>query len=380
MPLAHWALLSNSLKTARSSHSLAVTAAGHLIVYGGEFKPRIPVDNDHDEKQGISKGSLHAFDLNKSYPSASSDGWRILRPGLTLAANIGNSVPDARVGATAVIDNDQLYMWGGRGGVDMSPLPHEQAGIWKAKLANDASDAIHWEHLKYPTENAPDIRSYHCSVAHNGKIYIHAGCPTSGRLSTLHAFDIATQTWEVLADAPEPPRGGTALALVEIPDLGPILIRYGGFSGSELPFEAGIIDVYVINTNQWHTIHPTPDPTHGSPGSRSVHGLVSFYSPSLPNTVAALYHGERDASSLGHAGAGTFWDDVWTLEKHGKGLLDGWAWSKVDVPGDQLKPEGRGWFPPAMWVDEHRKSRIILQGGLLSSNERSGELWQLEIE
>ena len=137
----------------------------------------------------------------------------------------------------------------------------------------------------------------------------------------------------------------------------------------------------MINTNKWHTVQPSPDPSHGNPGARSVHGFVTFQSrnPSLSSVRAVLYHGERDASNLGHAGAGSFWEDVWLLSKTGSGVTEGWSWKKVDVPEDSPKPEARGWFPSASWVDSNGDTRTILHGGLLSSNERSGELWELTI-
>jgi hypothetical protein len=62
-----------------------------------------------------------------------------------------------------------------------------------------------------------------------GKIYIHAGCPTSGRLATLHSFDIAHRKWSALAPAPGPGRGGTALAVVSLPDEEhPVILRFAG--------------------------------------------------------------------------------------------------------------------------------------------------------
>ncbi|KAF8436643.1 hypothetical protein L210DRAFT_3505811 [Boletus edulis BED1] len=73
-------------------------------------------------------------------------------------------------------------------------------------------------------------------VLYQGKLYIHAGCPASGRLATLHAYDLATDTWYRLADAPAQPRGGTAIAAVTLtPDSELVLIRFGGFDGFQLP-------------------------------------------------------------------------------------------------------------------------------------------------
>jgi hypothetical protein len=154
--------------------------------------------------------------------------------------------------------------------------------------------------------------------------------------------------------------------------------RNEGFAGYELGADH-TLDIYTISTNTWRTVLPSPDSTHGYPGARSVHGFVPFQSKSNPAAIALLYHGERDASSLGHAGAGTFWDDLWLLEYH-KSKDGNLSWKKVDIAEDSKKPEARGWIPSASYVDEHGETKVVMFGGLLSSNERSDELWLLEIE
>ncbi|KAH9858348.1 galactose oxidase [Lenzites betulinus] len=353
-----WSLLSKASSLARSSHAVSATKTGLLIVYGGELKPRTPVDAGTGEDVS-PKGSIHP------------------QP---------QSIPEPRVGATTVWHEGSLYMWGGRGGQEMTPFDPHQIGIWKTAVVVDqgthssTGSGLKWERIAaLNEEQAPSPRSYHTAVAHGGKLYLHAGCPDSGRLTTLHSFDIKERLWKVLASAPEPGRGGTCLVSAIVNGTENLLLRYGGFSGQELPATAGSIDVYSIEQDTWWTAQPAPDPSHGSPGPRSVHGFSPFQSPSQTNALAILYHGERDASTLGHAGAGTFWDDAWVLSKEpGADILSGWAWHKVDV-GQTDVPEGRGWFAPASCVDPDGNSRVLLFGGLLSSNTRSDELWELRI-
>ena len=43
-PVGRWSLRAKGPHSARSSHCIAATKHGQLIVYGGEHKPRIPVD------------------------------------------------------------------------------------------------------------------------------------------------------------------------------------------------------------------------------------------------------------------------------------------------------------------------------------------------
>ncbi|EPQ55309.1 hypothetical protein GLOTRDRAFT_76669 [Gloeophyllum trabeum ATCC 11539] len=354
MAIARWTLLSRVAAKARSSHCAAVTDTGVCLIYGGELKPREPVDT---EPLALSDEALNSA---------------------------GGTVPIPRVGATTVwsAKDKHLYMWGGRGGVDMAPLGPSEVGMWRGSLVNAKAGgavklaSVKWEKVSAKNEEAaPEARSYHASVAHNGKIYIHAGCPEKGRLSSLYTFDVQSHTWTSLAPGPEPGRGGTSLVFGSLKQYGDVLLRFGGFAGYELPTDNSL-DIYSIANDVWHTVVPAPDPEHGHPGPRSVHGFTSFRStsPSLTDAVAVLYHGEGEASNLGHAGAGRFYDDVWLL-LDGK---DGLAWKKVDAVGN--KPEGRGWFPPVSCVRKDGDTMVLLFGGLLSSNERSDELWSLEIE
>ncbi|KAF9238261.1 galactose oxidase [Melanogaster broomeanus] len=366
-----WTLVSSLTNKARSSHCAAVTTTGRLILYSGELLPRIPVE-----------GSLHVFDVES--PSSTPEqanveknnsSWRILNPA-SASAN-PTQLPEPRVGATAVYDpnRESLYVWGGRGGVNMAPLPRHQSGIWRAPLN---TPEFAWERLQCANEEAdeaPSLRSYHASVLAGGKLYIHAGCPDSGRLAALHAYDLDTNKWLKCADAPAEPRGGTAIAAVTLPSSPEqVIVRFGGFAGYQLPKvsegAAPALDIYTPSTNTWSTDYPAADPEHGFPASRSVHGLVPFTAPpgsSHHVPVALLYHGERDASSLGHAGAGQFWDDAWALLRLLRHLCR------------TEKPEARGWFPSASYVHQG-KTRVVLTGGLLSSNARSGEVWVGDVE
>jgi hypothetical protein len=164
-----------------------------------------------------------------------------------------------------------------------------------------------------------------------------------------------------------------------------------GFAGHELPADHSI-DIYTPATDTWIRAVPAlADPTRPGPGARSVHGFVPFRSPAQPSPastastsagpipVALVFHGERDPSSKGHEGVGSFWDDLWVLEH--KADIDGWEfiWREVHVEKDAASPEGRGWFPGVGFVDEEGKSRAVVFGGLLGSGDRSGETWVLEV-
>lgn len=105
------------------------------------------------------------------------------------------------------------------------PDAEEAEGLWTFDPAREE-----WELL--PTEGeAPEGRSYHTMTSIGETVYVHAGCPTSGRLGTLHALDLRTKTWTTLPDAPGNPRGGTVLATIRGSDGKDVLARWGGFCG-----------------------------------------------------------------------------------------------------------------------------------------------------
>lgn len=360
---ARWTLLARVPSLARSSHCLSVTSTGRAILYAGELKPREPIDADNS-----AKGSLHIFDLVPSN-AADSSKWFTVNADFSKA-----SIPIPRVGAASAIIDDRLYVWGGRGGTQMAPLGVEAAGVYRCPVTDDALNGkLVWEKVPAVNESeAPDPRSYHAMVSHASKLYVHAGCPESGRLGDLYSFDVSTGKWATLAPAPGAGRGGTAIAVTKLGN-SDVIVRFAGFAGYQLGSD-NVLDVYNIAANTWSSTVPEADPSHGRPGPRSVHGLVGFQSAKFPNARAVLYHGESEASDLGHAGAGSFWSDVWFLEeKTGAETLH---WKCIPVEG--AGPAGRGWFPSAAWTDEG-ETRVILQGGLLSSNERSDELWSLEV-
>ena len=64
------------------------------------------------------------------------------------------------------------------------------------------------------------------------------------------------------------------------------------------------------------------------PPSSATDGKERTDSNSVP--VALLYYGEKAPSSLGHAGAGEFWDDVWVLLAHPDAKAQ---WKKLNLTG-----------------------------------------------
>ena len=249
-----------------------------------------------------------------------------------------------------------LYVFSGRGGESMSALS-ENGGLWTFTPSTSS-----WS-LVTPADSSaayPEARSYHSTTSDgSGKIFIHAGCPTSGRLRDFWSFDVRSRVWTELPEASGPPRGGTSLCFAA----GKVW-RMGGFDGKEEI--GGSVESFDLASNKWKSFTFHADGLSG-PGARSVATLLPLKVSGKQYLVTVF--GEADPSSLGHAGAGKMLEDAWAFE------LEGQTWSKLDIkeaPGG--KPAPRGWFG-ATAVSDHV---LAVVGGLGEDNERLSDMWTLE--
>ena len=79
--------------------------------------------------------------------------------------------------------------------------------------------------------------------------------------------------------------------------------------------------------------------------------------------------GERDPSSLGHAGAGKMLGDVWVFNVKSE------AWTMVRSQGDVPAP--RGWFAADVAQGRDGKNTVVVHGGLTDDNTRLSDMWRL---
>jgi hypothetical protein len=237
----------------------------------------------------------------------------------------------------------------------MAPI-EEQGAIWEYDPSTSTWCLIQPSTTK--SAAIPAARSYHC-MASDGRdtLYIHAGCPESGRLADLWAFRVSRKEWTELAPAFDPPRGGTSIAFAD-----GTLYRMNGFDGKTE--QGGNLDIYTPETNSWETHVYAPDGKEG-PSPRSVSALLPV-SVNGRSCLITLF-GERDPSSLGHQGAGKMLGDVWAFDIENK------KWEQVELQGAEL-PVARGWFD----ADIKDSSAIIVHGGLGESNDRLGDVWRVE--
>ncbi|KAK1768118.1 kelch repeat protein [Phialemonium atrogriseum] len=197
-----------------------------------------------------------------------------------------------------------------------------------------------------PSAAFPAGCSYHCSASDgSNNIFVHAGCPETGRLSDLWAFSLDSRAWAELPAAPLPACGGASIAFFDCK-----LYCMNGFNGTTE--QGGSLDVYDCDACPC-----------------SVLTLVAVKAKGWGYLVTMF--GERDPSSLGHAGAGKMLADVWAFD------VQELKWAKIEPVGDAPPP--RGWFDADMVREDGGKHAIIVHGGLAEDNSRLGDVWKLQI-
>lgn len=357
-----WVLVQKGQSLQRSSQTLSAVF-NEVYVFGGELVPRESRDN-----------TIYILDLKGCTPSRRARLTHYgFAPHATPEDRAAVPTPPARIGTASAVAGGHFYLFAGRGGADMAPLD-EEGKLWQ--FYNSDDDGIGW--LPFApadaSQPAPEPRSYHCMTS-DGKstLYVHAGCPTSGRLLDLWSFNVNDRKWTQLASAPGPPRGGTSITYHA-----GRLYRMGGFDGKHEI--GGELDIYDIASDTWSTHTFTPDGVNG-PGARSVATLLALPIHGKPSLITAF--GESDPSALGHAGAGNMLSDTWICDIETK------EWRKVISEEGAEVPRPRGWFAADIVsadVTENltgfpirykSKKTMIVQGGLAEDNERLDDAWVL---
>jgi len=356
----------------------------------------------------------------------------------------GGAIPEKRVGHTAAVIGERIFVFGGRGGKEMKPL-QENGRVWVFNTRTLA-----WSFLDpVPRTPYPEARSYHTSIAieqpehfsrktvevdnrletprpgtiaegaqteaemgGHGTFFVHAGCPASGRTNDLWGFDVRSRTWKEYPTAPGKPRGGTSLSVSK-----QRIYRYGGFNGVgeeggqidylELGLDTfndkgGAGDMSVTAKGKWETLNFAEE-NMKFPGNRSVAGLQTI-TTGMGREYLILMLGERDPSNDGHNAAGKFWGDVWAFQAPPQGMTGAsfkdatWQalgretgeglWSQVEVAdAEGIEGEDVKKLVPSQrgWFASSTLrdldfSGIVLWGGLNGDNRREKDGWILRIE
>ncbi|KAL2634788.1 hypothetical protein R1flu_006267 [Riccia fluitans] len=306
----------NGAPKARSSHSVAVCGK-KAYVFGGEFEPRVPIDN-----------LVYAYDLeNRSWSIIEGKG----------------EAPAPRVGVTLVAVDNLLYVFAGR------DKEHKELN----ELFSFNVDSGEWKLLSSGAKSPPE-RSYHAFAAdeRNQKLYTFGGCGKDGRLNDLWVYDIKSGEWEAQSSSSSCiPRGGPGLVVVN----GAVWVIFG-FNGCELTD----IHRYDLATKSWEEIEATGE----KPTGRSVFGTSVF------GKYILIYGGEVDPSDQGHLGAGAFSCEIYLLDTE----LREWSKPEVTIEGGK-HPGARGWYAFSSY-----ENSMLVYGGNSDSNDRLEDMFLLTLE
>ncbi|KAA0060815.1 hypothetical protein IC582_025844 [Cucumis melo] len=299
---------------ARSSHAIAIVDQ-KAYSFGGEFSPRLPVDN-----------KLHVFDLHDHI-------WTVVA--------VSGDIPPPRVGVTMASIGQIIYVFGGR------DTEHKELN----ELYSFDTSINKWTLLS-GGESGPPHRSYHSTTADDHNVYIFGGCGNSGRLNDLWAYDTVDGKWIEYPAAGEElkGRGGPGLAVAQ----DKIWVVYG-FAGMEMD------DVHYFDPdqNKWAQVE-----TRGQrPTARSVFCTCAI------GKYVYIYGGEVDPSDVGHLGAGKFAGEVYVLDTE---VLE---WSRVDDGlGVEDHPGPRGWCAFSVGR-KGGELGLLVYGGNSPSNDRLGDIY-----
>ena len=340
----------------RSSHA-AAGMGNKLYVFGGELEPRKPVDN-----------ALYCYDFV-------TNSWTKLQA--------SDATPQPRNACTMTSIGNNLYVFGGRTGMDMGEGSLSDLYVFDTGTSE-------WSRAE--AGSPPPARSYHTMTAAGSKIYVFGGCGANGRLNDLHEFDPATASWQLPSADNVNPRGGSVL--VSSLD-GSKLYVLGGFSGKELDD----CHCFDLNSQTWScpccTSTAAKDLNHTAwtmPLARSVFGACALnHATSCSSSSSSGDHdhhaghilafgGEVDPSAQGHSGAGQFtaavtcFDPVNASTKTTAAAAENSSsssWHGVVPSGEGPCP--RGWFAWAA-VD----GGFLLHGGLDCNNQRLEDMYLLK--
>jgi Galactose oxidase, central domain len=289
------------------------------------------------------------------------------KPISTLSSSQSKTAPTPRVGTASTCLGGKVYLFSGRGGVAMTAI-EENGLLWTFDCSpSTASSTPTWTLISPadPSAPYPEGRSYHALTNDDSNIiYLHGGCPATGRLSDLWAFNISSRTWIELIPAPGSGRGGSSIAMS-----GDCLYRMNGFDGKTE--QGGNLDIYMPSQKTWSPISYTPNGIDG-PEPRSVSCLLAVQIQGRPCLMTAF--GEHDPSPLGHQGAGRMLDDIWVFD------IQTSKWSQVNAAdGSSERPAARGWFDADVLRAKGGSSdKVVIAGGLAEDNQRLSDLWILE--
>ena len=349
---------------------------------GGEHEARTPIPFDN---------SVWAADLIVDADDGDDDDgsqewqWRLIKnnPSSSSSTSTSTSSPPLRIAhAQAVHNNQHVYIFGGRAGVDMNESAMRD--LWKLDCSGPPGSET-WSEVTYHPRhrmNIPEARSFHKMICVGDSLFVSCGCGAgkSGRLNDLYKFDIDIDgngsggngsggngngsggQWHLLGKSGLRGRGGpNLLSLASGTKIGIV----AGFAGEE----TNDGHVYDLKKQQWDSnADNVPLLTDHLKGMRPRSVCASASFSSLGCSV--VFGGEVDPSDRGHEGAGGFENDIVILDEGTGAYVTTIAApaSASDGDGDESSsafwPKQRGWSDAAGIVKSGDGSEARTRTGL----------------
>jgi len=325
---------------ARSSHEISSVGSA-LYLFGGEHEARTPIDSD-----------LYVLDL--ALPVRC---WKKVEA-------IGEP-PSPRIAHAQAVIGDNIYIFGGREGVEMGEGPLNDLHCY-----NTVSNT--WSGVIQPTNVAstPPSRSFHKMSTIGQKLYIFGGCAAEGRLSDLHVFDTVELTWQALPICDNiAGRGGPCFAPVQVSGE-PCVVVASGYSGQENN------DVHIFNTttHQWLELIPS------SAAAYRARSVCPYF---VAGPYLFVFGGEVNTSDRGHEGAGDFASDLVCINCDSGAVLPTELLAIGTTIDEETAPIARGWTSMTQVADpEVGNWTAVLFGGLAGNDDqpvRLNDAWQLKV-
>jgi hypothetical protein len=234
-----------------------------------------------------------------------------------------------------------------------------------------------WNEIQYTNGAPPEPRSYHQMVAApDNCLYVFGGCGADGRLSDFHRFNILDSSWFTLSSATYLPsclagRGGANLLLL---GQRKVLI-IAGFVGNESA-DGRVFDIQSCTWDTHHAItFPDMQPRSVCSFASGLRVKRSDSNESIDSDFAVIFGGEIDPSEKGHAGAGSFENDIWIVDGTSHTLVQRMTPQSLMQGNGSDWPIQRGWASAAS-IDG--SAQLCLFGGLSGDDEnpvRLDDLW-----
>ncbi|PQE08377.1 kelch domain-containing protein [Rutstroemia sp. NJR-2017a WRK4] len=366
----------------RSSHTLAVIS-DRAYIFGGE-----------DSGNEVASNDLHELHIPTDETTTA-----VLRT-ISAAEQGTEAVPSSRIGHSAAVARDRMFLFGGRAS-EKSEVLSEHGRIW----VMDPVDS-RWTFLDPPPNTTyPSPRCFHASTSSpDGKtIFIHGGMsPDGSYLADVWGFYLDEGKWERLPDAPTPPRTNTSLACGQGK-----LWRFGGRSNGEtlggaldfleLPKNGTIEDpVESAKLDRWQTWSFGESSKMPSPRSS---GALHFITTGNGRDYLLLALGEGEKSK--ESTQENLLADLWAYQLpaptfSGAGVKDAirgalpkvethdGEWSQLEITnikvGEDEKKDGtwtgRSQFGTAMTGSK----QFMIWGGVNPRDETLGDGWRVIVE